>query len=141
MTSCHNRLSEAIGSYLTVLMMSLACQRCLFRQARVGVQSWRPPTGFQLPASARLLNSLAILEQKEGKIQNGSLSAVTAAGKLGGPVTAFVAGSGIGPVAQEAAKVKGIEKVVIVDSDSYDKVMDDASLSLPPVQPILIRSS
>ncbi|KAK4697360.1 electron transfer flavoprotein alpha subunit, partial [Lecanoromycetidae sp. Uapishka_2] len=55
-------------------------------------------------AFARLLTSLAVLEQREGKLQNASLSAVTAAQKLGGSITGFIAGSGAKSVAEEAAK-------------------------------------
>jgi electron transfer flavoprotein alpha subunit len=64
-----------------------------------------------------------VLEQRDGKIQKSSLSAVTAALKLGGPVTAFVAGSGVlsGAVA-EAAQIKGLDKVVAVDNAAYEKV-------------------
>ncbi|KAL9635385.1 MAG: hypothetical protein Q9164_003495 [Protoblastenia rupestris] len=72
-------------------------------------------------AFARLLSSLAVLEQREGKLQNASLSAVTAAQKLGGSVTGFVAGSGAKAVAEEAAKVKGLEKIIMVENSSYDK--------------------
>ena len=63
-----------------------------------------------------------MLEQREGKLQHGSLSAVTAAQKLGGSVTGLVAGSGIKGVAEEAAKVKGIDKVIMIENGSYDKV-------------------
>ncbi|RAL66592.1 hypothetical protein DID88_006282 [Monilinia fructigena] len=47
--------------------------------------------------------------------------AVTAAQKLGGSITAFIAGSNIKSVAEEAAKVAGIEKIIAVDNAAYDK--------------------
>jgi electron transfer flavoprotein alpha subunit len=75
-----------------------------------------------LSALARLLSSLAILEQRDGKFIHGSTSAVTAAKKLGGPVTAFVAGGNIKPVAEEAAKVAGVDRIIAVDNLAYDKV-------------------
>ena len=78
---------------------------------------------------ARLLSSLAVLEQREGKLQNASLSAVTAAQKIGGTVTGFVAGSGAKAVAEEAAKVKGLEKIIMVENSSYDKVYRTISIS------------
>jgi electron transfer flavoprotein alpha subunit len=68
------------------------------------------------------LSSLAVLEQREGKLNRGSLSAVTAAQKLGGSVTGFVAGSNIKAVAEEAAKVAGVENVIAVENGVYDKV-------------------
>lgn len=56
-----------------------------------------------------------------------SLAAVSAAMKLGGSVTGFVAGSNVKSVAEEAAKVEGLEKVIYVDNASYDKVRDYVS--------------
>ncbi|RJE27185.1 Electron transfer flavoprotein [Aspergillus sclerotialis] len=73
-------------------------------------------------ALARLLSTLAVLEQRNGKLQNSSLAAIAAAQKLGGSVTGFVAGSGVkASAAAEAAKIKGLEKVVAVDNDAYEK--------------------
>lgn len=75
-----------------------------------------------LSITSRLLSTLAVLEQRDGKLQSPSLAAIVAAQKLGGSVTGFVAGSGIkGTAAVEAAKVKGVEKVLAVESDAYDK--------------------
>jgi len=73
-------------------------------------------------ALRRLLSALAILEQRDGQLNTGSLSAITAAQKLGGPVHAFVAGSSIKSVAEEAAKVEGVEKIIAVENGAYDKV-------------------
>jgi electron transfer flavoprotein alpha subunit len=71
---------------------------------------------------ARYLSSLAVLEQQNGKLNSSSQAAVAAAQRLGGSVTAFVAGTGAKSVAQEAAKIKGIEKVIFVENPAYDKV-------------------
>ncbi|RVX68006.1 hypothetical protein B0A52_08417 [Exophiala mesophila] len=70
---------------------------------------------------ARLLSTLAILEQRDGQLNTGSLGAITAGQKLGGSVHGFVAGKGAKSIASEVAKVKGLEKVVAVDSDAYDR--------------------
>lgn len=70
---------------------------------------------------SRLLSTLAVLEQRDGELQHGSLSAVTAAKKLGGSITGFIAGSKIKPVVEKAAKVEGIERIVMVENGSYDK--------------------
>ncbi|KAK7981902.1 electron transfer flavoprotein domain-containing protein [Apiospora saccharicola] len=72
-------------------------------------------------ALQRLLSTLAVLEQREGKLNHGSLSAITAAKSVGGPVHGFVAGSNIKSVAEEAAKVDGVEKILAVDNAAYDK--------------------
>lgn len=74
------------------------------------------------PAVVRLLSSLAVLEQKNGKLQHSSLSAATAAHKVGGSIVGFVAGGGIKAVAEEASKIKGLDKVIMVENVAYDKV-------------------
>ncbi|KAL8964929.1 MAG: hypothetical protein Q9183_004133 [Haloplaca sp. 2 TL-2023] len=71
--------------------------------------------------AVRSLASLAILEQRNGQIESSSLSAVTAAQKLGGPIIGLVAGSGIKAAAEEASKVKGLDKILQVENGSYDK--------------------
>ncbi|ERF69822.1 electron transfer flavoprotein subunit alpha [Endocarpon pusillum Z07020] len=78
------------------------------------------PRSSSLPI-LRLLSTLAVLEQIDGKLNSGSLCAVTAGRKLGGSVTGFVAGSNVKVVAEQAAKGKGMEKVVMVDNGAYDK--------------------
>jgi electron transfer flavoprotein alpha subunit len=71
-----------------------------------------------------LLSTLAILEQREGQLIAGSLNTITAAKKLGGSVHAFVAGSNVGPAAQEASQAEGVEKVLVVNNGAYEKVRD-----------------
>lgn len=73
-------------------------------------------------ALQRLLSTLAVLEQREGQLNHASLSAVTAAKALGGSIHGFVAGSNIKGVAEEAAKVEGVEKIIAVENGAYDKV-------------------
>ncbi|MCJ1417847.1 Electron transfer flavoprotein alpha-subunit [Xylographa parallela] len=70
---------------------------------------------------SQLLSTLAILEQRVGKLQPASLSSVTAAQKLGGPVTGFMAGSNIKAVAEEASKANGLDKIIVVENGAYDK--------------------
>ncbi|KAL2206662.1 electron transfer flavoprotein, alpha subunit [Sarocladium strictum] len=72
-------------------------------------------------ARSRMQSTLAILEQKDGQLNHGSLSAFTAAHKLGGLVHGFIAGSNISSAAQEAAKVNGVDKIITVDNAAYDK--------------------
>lgn len=71
---------------------------------------------------ARLLSSLAVLEHKDGALQNSSLCAITAAQKLGNSITGFIAGRNIKALAETAAKVKGVEKIIIVENGAYDRV-------------------
>lgn len=55
-------------------------------------------------------------------MNHGSLSAFTAAKKLGGPVHGFIAGSNISGAAGEAAKVDGVQKIITVENAAYEKV-------------------
>jgi electron transfer flavoprotein alpha subunit len=97
--------------------------RSVLRHARIQSNTRTYLTPVQsLSALARQLSSLAILEQREGKLNHGSLSAVTAARKLGGSITGFVAGSNIKAVAEEVAKFAGIDKVVVIENEAYEKV-------------------
>ncbi|KAI1826007.1 electron transfer flavoprotein domain-containing protein [Xylaria intraflava] len=81
-------------------------------------------------ALQRFLSSLAILEQRDGRLNHGSLGAFTAAKKIGGSVHGFVAGSNIKSVAEEAAKVEGVEKIIAVDNTAYDKGLPENFASL-----------
>lgn len=101
--------------------MFSAVRNTALRQARTQFKSVRPISLPHQSFVARLLSTLAVLEQREGKLNPGSLAAVTAAQKLGGSVTGFVAGSSIKAVADEAAKVKGLDKVIWIDNGAYDK--------------------
>ncbi|KAL3955243.1 hypothetical protein ACCO45_010806 [Purpureocillium lilacinum] len=70
----------------------------------------------------RFLSTLAILEQRGGQLNAGSLSAFTAAKKLGGTVHGFIAGSSVSAAAAQAAKVEGVEQIVTVENEAYEKV-------------------
>lgn len=103
--------------------MLLKTGQSVLRQARAQLRLRGGPTPFtSFSVLARLLSTLAVLEQRDGKLNHGSLSAVTAAQKLGGSITGFVAGGNIKGVAEEASKVGGIEKIIAVDNSAYDKV-------------------
>ena len=100
-----------------------AASRCSgLRQARTSLRPLQPLNSAQASILRRLLSSLTLLEQRDGKLNVSSLAAVTAAQKLGGSITGFVAGKNVKAVAEEAAKVKGLERVIFVENDAYDKV-------------------
>src|SRR5947209_9602546 len=61
------------------------------------------------------MSVLLLVEHGDGKVRDATLPAVTAAAKLG-EVHALVAGSNVGAVAQEAAKIAGISKVLVADA-------------------------
>ncbi|KAF2004567.1 electron transfer flavo protein-like protein subunit alpha [Amniculicola lignicola CBS 123094] len=101
-------------------MFSIARKSAL-RQARTQLRLSQATPISQHSALARLLSTLAVLEQKDGKLNTSSLAAVTAGTKLGGSVTAFVAGSGVKSVADQTAKAQGIEKIIYVENGAYDR--------------------
>lgn len=101
--------------------MLSALPRSALRQARHSFCCRSRLSLHQRTLLSRLLSTLAVLEARDGKLQHGSLSAITAAQKLGGSITGFVAGSNIKSVAEEAAKVEGVEKVLSVENGDYDK--------------------
>lgn len=84
------------------------------------LQSLSHPANISL--TRHLLSTLAILEQREGQLNKGSLGTVSAAKKLGGSVHAFVAGNNVSGPAQEASKAEGVEKVVTVNNAAYERV-------------------
>lgn len=101
-------------------MFHATSQAALRRSAsRLASSAFR---GSPSSAPARLLSSFAVLEQKAGQLNPSSLATIVAAQKLGGPITAFVAGSGAKGVANEVAKIKGVERVLHVESEAYEKV-------------------
>lgn len=101
--------------------MFSAARNTALRQARTQFNQVRPVTLHQHSLLARLLSTLAVLEQREGKLNHGSLTAVSAAQKLGGPVTAFIAGNNVKSVAEQAAKIKGLDKIIYVDNAAYER--------------------
>lgn len=70
--------------------------------------------------SARRLDTLVFVEAVGGKITPASLSTITAASKIGEPVTALVAGSQGAQVANDVAGVDGVSKVLVAKDAKYD---------------------
>jgi electron transfer flavoprotein alpha subunit len=101
------------------VMLPLA-RTCAWRTARSSVKRTSITSSLSSSVLARLASTLAILEQREGKLNPSSLGAITAAQKIGGSIHGFLAGPK--SVAEAAAKVKGLEKVLMVDNSAYDKV-------------------
>ncbi|KAK5998170.1 putative electron transfer flavoprotein subunit alpha [Cladobotryum mycophilum] len=79
---------------------------------------------------SRALSTLAVLEQRDGQLSNGSLSAFTAAKELGGSVHGFLAGSNVNTAAEQAAKVDGVEKIIAIENVAYDKGLPENYASL-----------
>ncbi len=66
------------------------------------------------------MSVLVIAEHDNAELKRPSLNAVTAAAALGGEVHVLVAGSGAGPVAEVAARVSGVDKVLHADDAAYE---------------------
>lgn len=64
------------------------------------------------------MKTLVWVEHDGGAVKDATLSAVTAASKLG-EVHLLVAGEGVGAVADAAAKIAGVGKVHVADSAAY----------------------
>ncbi|KAF9010480.1 electron transfer flavoprotein alpha subunit [Cyathus striatus] len=75
----------------------------------------------RLYATATSPHALVFLEHRQGIIDSASLSAVTAAGQLGGEVTALVVGSSdhVPTVLNTAKKLKGVTSVLHSTSSQY----------------------
>ncbi|HEY0446607.1 MAG TPA: electron transfer flavoprotein subunit alpha/FixB family protein [Allosphingosinicella sp.] len=64
------------------------------------------------------MKTLVWVEHEGGQLKDATLSAVAAASKLG-EVHLIVAGAGVGGVAEQAAKIAGVDKVHVADDAAY----------------------
>jgi len=77
------------------------------------------------------LSTLAILEHKNQSFLPASLSALTAASRLGsGQVTALLTGTDAPTLSSKAAKLAGVAKVLVVPSEAYDRFLPENFASL-----------
>ena len=72
------------------------------------------------------MTSLVVAEHDNASLKDATLNAVTAAAKIGGDVHILVAGSGCGAVADAAAKIAGIAKVLVADAADYEHPLAEA---------------
>lgn len=63
---------------------------------------------------------LVYAEHDNAELKKATLSTVAAASQMGSDIHVLVAGSGCKPVAEQAAKVAGVSKVICVDSPAYE---------------------
>ncbi|MBK5911312.1 electron transfer flavoprotein subunit alpha [Rhodothalassium salexigens] len=73
---------------------------------------------------------LVIAENTNDELKDATLSAVTAAQAFGGDVHVLVAGAGCAPVADQAAKIAGVAKVLLADDPAYDHGLAEALSAL-----------
>ena len=69
------------------------------------------------------MTSLVIAEHNNKALKDSTAKTVSAAAQMGQPVHLLVAGQDCGAVAEAAAKLAGVEKVLVADSPQYAKMM------------------
>ena len=65
------------------------------------------------------MSTLILVEHEDGDIRPATLNVVSAAAQLGGDVHLLVAGNGIAGVAEKAAGIAGVAKVLVADDAAY----------------------
>ena len=66
-----------------------------------------------------IMSILVIADHNNQTLNGATLNVVAAAQKIGGDITVLVAGSGAQAVADAAAKVAGVSKVLLADNAAY----------------------
>ncbi|GAA5523543.1 electron transfer flavoprotein subunit alpha [Microbulbifer aestuariivivens] len=65
------------------------------------------------------MSILVIAEHDNAELKGATLNTVAAAKAIGGDIDVLVAGAGCGPVAEAAAKIDGVAKVLLADNPAY----------------------
>ncbi|MBL4585037.1 MAG: FAD-binding protein [Pseudomonadales bacterium] len=76
------------------------------------------------------MSVLVLAEHDNSELKSATLNTVTAAIEMGGDVTILVAGSGCGAVAEQAAKVAGVAKVLVADNAAYTNMLAENTSAL-----------
>lgn len=74
----------------------------------------------------RFQSTLVLAEHSNEALNPITASAVTAAKRLGGDVTVLVAGTKVGPVAEAAAKLDGVAKVLVAEGDVFKGLLAES---------------
>lgn len=84
--------------------------------------------------SVRRASTLVLVDHNNQTIVPATFKALSAAQKLGGNVTAFVAGSGAGEVAKAAAKIPGVTQVIHAEGDAFQGLLPES------ITPLLVEA-
>ncbi|HEY1709447.1 MAG TPA: FAD-binding protein [Rhizomicrobium sp.] len=76
------------------------------------------------------MTSLVIAEHTNGALKDATAKTVTAAAQLGAPVHVLVAGLDAKGAADAAAKIAGVEKVLLAEGEPYKKMLAEAMEAL-----------
>lgn len=72
------------------------------------------------------MSNLVIAEHDNSELKPATLNTVTAAAEIGGDIDILVAGSGCQAVAEAAAQVAGVNKVIVADAEAYEHQLPEA---------------
>ena len=97
--------------------MRMAAPSKLPPQRLVDLEWLRPSIPFEFK-EVSTMTTLVIAEHDNASLKAATLNAVTAAAALGGAVDILVAGSNAAAVAQAAAQIAGVNKVLHADGDA-----------------------
>ena len=76
------------------------------------------------------MTTLLVADHDATSISDGTKKALTAAKALGGPVHVLVAGSGSRAAAESAAKLEGVDKVLLAEDPRYDHALAEPLAAL-----------
>ena len=76
------------------------------------------------------MTTLLVAEHDNAHLRDATAKALTAAKTLGAPVHVLVAGSNARPAAEQAAKLDGVEKVLLVDDPRYEHMLAEPTAAL-----------
>ena len=68
---------------------------------------------------------LVVAEYENGAVAPATLNTVAAAAKIGGEVHVLVAGANVGAVAEAAARIAGVAKVLVADNAAYAHLLPE----------------
>ncbi len=76
------------------------------------------------------MTSLVLADHDNASLKASTLSAVSAAQQMGGDIHILVAGQGCGAVAEAAAKIPGVAKVLVADAAQYANALAEPLAAL-----------
>ena len=76
------------------------------------------------------MTTLLIAEHDNAQLKDATHKALSAAKALGAPVHVLVAGSGAQAAAEAAAKLEGVEKVLLADAPAYEHMLAEPTAAL-----------
>jgi electron transfer flavoprotein alpha subunit len=73
-----------------------------------------------ISSTSRALNTLVIAEHNSTEVSPGTLSAITAASKLGGDISLLLLGNSCSGIAEKASKINHVKKVIVVNDAQFE---------------------